>query len=279
MSHFKKGIIAGGIVVGLAISGALAGQTKAAQKEILEIPFQDKTVVSQNNDDFYQVRDVLEHTDIKVKYIDNEQRVKLVFTDKNGSSEAPLAIDAKKVYTGKGAFPYVHKDGKLYFNRGFYKTILHGSNPQWFQFRKALRLYENKPSHYLVGNLQPYKEEPKVQTVAPAVQLAAPAAKPAVTYTPVETGQATWYGSALHGNLTASGERFNMYDLTAAHKTLPFGTRVRVTNLANGSSVIVRITDRGPFAPGRIIDLSYAAAGQVGIISSGVAPVRLDIVK
>lgn len=88
-------------------------------------------------------------------------------------------------------------------------------------------------------------------------------------------GKASYYGYPFHGRKTASGERYDMHALTAAHKTLPFGTRVRV---ASGHRVVtVRITDRGPFVRGRIIDLSVAAAGRLGIFKSGVALVRLSI--
>ena len=90
-------------------------------------------------------------------------------------------------------------------------------------------------------------------------------------------GRASWYGPGFHGRTTANGERFNQNAMTAAHRSLPFGTRVKVTNLNNGRSVIVRINDRGPFAKGRVIDLSKAAAGVIGMLSSGTAPVRLQV--
>ncbi|MEB3224300.1 MAG: septal ring lytic transglycosylase RlpA family protein [Synechococcus sp.] len=92
-------------------------------------------------------------------------------------------------------------------------------------------------------------------------------------------GRASWYGPGFHGRRTASGEPFNQYALTAAHKTLPFGTRVRVTNLRNGRSVIVRINDRGPYSHGRIIDLSKGSAQQIGLVSSGVATVKLEVLN
>ncbi|BAW95770.1 putative rare lipoprotein A [[Synechococcus] sp. NIES-970] len=92
-------------------------------------------------------------------------------------------------------------------------------------------------------------------------------------------GSASWYGPGFHGRRTASGEPFNQYAMTAAHKTLPFGTRVRVTNLRNNRSVVVRINDRGPFTPGRIIDLSRGSAEQIGLVSSGVANVRIDVLN
>jgi rare lipoprotein A len=89
----------------------------------------------------------------------------------------------------------------------------------------------------------------------------------------IERGRASWYGEQFHGRRTASGEVFNMNELTAAHKTLPFGTRVRVRNLITGQDVVVRINDRGPFTKGRVIDLSRTAAEQIGLIRYGVAPV------
>jgi rare lipoprotein A len=90
-------------------------------------------------------------------------------------------------------------------------------------------------------------------------------------------GWASWYGPGFHGNRSASGEIYNQNQLTAAHRSLPFGTQVRVTNLNNNTSVIVRINDRGPFVRGRIIDLSTAAARVLGMMGSGVAPVRLEV--
>lgn len=90
-----------------------------------------------------------------------------------------------------------------------------------------------------------------------------------------QSGVASWYGGYFHGRTTANGEKYNQWAMTAAHKTLPFGTRVKVTNTRNGDSVIVRINDRGPFIAGRIIDLSKAAANDIGM--SGVAPVKVAI--
>ena len=94
-----------------------------------------------------------------------------------------------------------------------------------------------------------------------------------------EEGLASWYGHPFHGRSTSSGETYNMYDLTAAHRTLPFGVRVRVHDLENGQSVEVRINDRGPFIEGRIIDLSYAAAQAIQMVGSGTALVRLEILN
>lgn len=95
----------------------------------------------------------------------------------------------------------------------------------------------------------------------------------------LETGVASWYGPKFHGNLTANGERYDMYGLTAAHRTLPFNTVLRVENQDNGKSVIVRVNDRGPFAKNRIIDLSKKAAQEIDMIGTGTAPVRLVLMK
>jgi peptidoglycan lytic transglycosylase len=91
-------------------------------------------------------------------------------------------------------------------------------------------------------------------------------------------GVASWYGYPHHGRITASGRRFNMYELTAAHRTLPIGTRLRVTNLLNGRAVTVTVTDRGPFVKNRVLDLSYAAAREIDMIGPGTAPVQLEII-
>lgn len=95
---------------------------------------------------------------------------------------------------------------------------------------------------------------------------------------PYQVGMASWYGSYFQGKDTASGEPYNMYDLTAAHPTLPLGTMVKVTNLRNGRSIIVKVNDRGPVVPGRIIDLSYSAARALNFRNKGLAHVRLDVV-
>lgn len=93
-----------------------------------------------------------------------------------------------------------------------------------------------------------------------------------------ETGTASWYGADFHGRPTANGEIYNMHALTAAHPTLPLPSLVRVENLTNGRAVVVRVNDRGPFVHGRIIDLSKEAAGRLGFIDQGTAPVRVSLI-
>ena len=95
----------------------------------------------------------------------------------------------------------------------------------------------------------------------------------------VQSGIASWYGQEFHGRPTSNGEIYNMHELTAAHRTLPFGTVVEITNILNGRTVTVRINDRGPFVGNRIIDLSYAAARMLDMVGPGTIPIRLEVVK
>ncbi len=93
-----------------------------------------------------------------------------------------------------------------------------------------------------------------------------------------ETGVASWYGQKFHGHLTANGETYNMFAMSAAHKTLPLPSFVKVTNLNNGRTAILRVNDRGPFHDDRVIDLSYAAAMKLGVLDTGTAPVQVDVI-
>ena len=113
-------------------------------------------------------------------------------------------------------------------------------------------------------------------TVLPAPAAPKPAAKPKPAHRWFQLGAASWYGKLFQGHPTASGESFNMYDLTCAHRSLPLGSLIRVTNLRNHKSVVVRVNDRGPLPDNRIVDLSYAAASSLGF--QGVAKVGLELV-
>jgi rare lipoprotein A len=110
-------------------------------------------------------------------------------------------------------------------------------------------------------------------------EVVAPVIAKVTTLTRIKSGLASWYGSVLQNHLTASGRRFNMYELTAAHRTLPFGSKVKVTDLRNHRSVVVTITDRGVMDADRVIDLSYGAARQLHMVKAGVDPVSLDILS
>ncbi len=134
-------------------------------------------------------------------------------------------------------------------------------NFQVYTSKKGIK--SNHKSQLVGNNLAPFSGKGRI---SPPLQIAQ-----------AVTGEASWYGPGFHGRTTANGEKFNQEELTAAHRSLPFGTKVRVTNINNGRSVVVRINDRGPFAAGRVIDLSAAAARIIGMVGSGIAPVRLEI--
>jgi rare lipoprotein A len=121
---------------------------------------------------------------------------------------------------------------------------------------------------------------PEMPAPRPAPGPEAPRPAPKVAPRPAETtGTASWYGKAHHGQPTASGETYDMHALTAAHRSLPLGTRVLVTNVKNDRSVEVRINDRGPFVRGRILDLSYAAAQELGALTDGAFRVKLRVLE
>ena len=128
---------------------------------------------------------------------------------------------------------------------------------------------DKPPTHTLPREIPPIAKIPS----PPETEQAPPATSQP---TMMETGVASWYGPKFHGKLTASGEVFNQEKFTAAHQTLPWGSRVKVTNLANGKSVDVRINDRGPFGKGRIIDVSRAAARALGMVGRGITTVRVE---
>jgi rare lipoprotein A len=118
---------------------------------------------------------------------------------------------------------------------------------------------------------------PAAAVPAPSALAAAPSA-PATAGSDAMEGLAAYYSNRLDGRKTASGQVFDQNALTGAHPTLPFGTKVKVTNTKNGRSVVVRINDRGPTQPGRVIDLSRAAAGKLGMLRAGLVPVKLEVV-
>lgn len=122
---------------------------------------------------------------------------------------------------------------------------------------------------------------PEAERMVALEEAVADIADPVITesYEQIGQGEASYYGFELAGNRTASGERFNPHAFTAAHRSLPLGTKLRVTNMANGRSVIVRVNDRGPFVRSRIIDVSLGAAREIGMYQAGKAQVKLEILR
>ena len=113
----------------------------------------------------------------------------------------------------------------------------------------------------------------------PAAELPKPKLKLVPSVVRTITGEASWYGPGFYGNRTANGEVYRPGTMTAAHRTLPFGTKVRVTNLWNGRTAVIRINDRGPFVHHRVIDLGHGAASSLGLTASGIAQVRLEVLR
>ena len=142
--------------------------------------------------------------------------------------------------------------------------------------------YANAPDPASAGEIagdRPAAEATQPKPAASAVSPPAPVKGPETSGRFVQEGMAAWYGSKFNGRKTASGERFNMHICTAAHRTLPFNSLVKVTNLKSNASVVVRINDRGPFVKSRIIDLSRAAARKIGLDKTGTARVRIELAE
>ena len=131
-----------------------------------------------------------------------------------------------------------------------------------------------------LGVMSTPPDTPETQdTVSGIAVFPPPKIKTVPTVVRVITGEASWYGPGFFGNRTANGEVYQQGTMTAAHRTLPFGTKVRVTNLWNGRSEVIRINDRGPFVNHRVIDLGHGAASSLGLIASGIAQVRLEVLR
>lgn len=127
------------------------------------------------------------------------------------------------------------------------------------------------------ATLSPAQVKPVL--AAPSPELLKPKLKLVPEVVKVITGEASWYGPGFYGNLTANGEVYKRGTMTAAHRTLPFGTKVRVTNLWNGRTAVIRINDRGPFIDHRVIDLGHGAASDLGLTASGIAQVKLEVLR
>lgn len=157
---------------------------------------------------------------------------------------------------------------------------------------KPIAVWEAKPSTGAAGSAQSKNEKPaevaqNYSTAGYPRKTGTPYTIRGITYYPLqdvdhgyqEVGIASWYGTDFHSKSTANGEVYDMHDFTAAHKTLPMPTFVRVENLDNGKETVVRVNDRGPFSKGRIIDLSYAAANELEMVNSGTARVRITVLS
>ena len=143
---------------------------------------------------------------------------------------------------------------------------------------EAFQAHEPESSDLAIREVQPIQvqDQQPANPLAPSQAIASSSNRQVRSVT---TGQASWYGPGFYGGRTANGDVLRRGDFTAAHRSLPFGTKVRVTNLWNGRSTVVRINDRGPFVGHRVIDIGPGAASHLGLVASGVASVRLEVLR
>ena len=262
----------------------------SSTKNILTVQYGAKTVTCENeiiqygDFTFLPLREVLEAYGVSLSWASGEAETKVIITA--GQERFQLVLDLKKQLAygldGKEYMLY-HVDNTLYLPVHFFVQLVN-CEASWDKENALLILHENKKkeaaqiittgqtgvSYHWVMNLPTYEK-----TVASRYSGLRPSISNGEIY---ETGKASYYGGKFHGRKTASGERYDQYGITAAHKTLPFGTIVRVTAEWNQQSVDVRINDRGPFVRGRIIDLSVGAAKELGLVGKGVGNVTLEIV-
>lgn len=156
-------------------------------------------------------------------------------------------------------FPIANADGKIFKDAGKNDTIIMPVSEKRFS--------EEIDNDTIKKDTLSVEDEKKVEDILES------------TAHEISTGVVSWYGGKFHGRKTASGEKYDKDELTAAHKSLPFGTKVKVTNIRNGKSVVVEINDRGPYAKSRVLDLSQAAFSEIGHTNTGVMQVEYEIMK
>lgn len=156
-------------------------------------------------------------------------------------------------------FPIANADGKIFKDAGKNDTIIMPVSEKKFS--------EEIDNDTIKEDTLSVEDEKKVEDILES------------TAHEISTGVVSWYGGKFHGRKTASGEKYDKHELTAAHKSLPFGTKVKVTNIRNGKSVVVEINDRGPYAKSRVLDLSQAAFSEIGHTNTGVMQVEYEIMN
>ena len=226
--------------------------------------------------DYLPLREILECFGMQISWANEADQKIIVTTSAQEKYELIISPQKQEILLENQAHKYKLVDQVVYLPLEFYLDIFNCSIA-YDPVENFLIIDEEMPpadtaaedwkSYRKLRNIPLYQKTEKQVTVAET------------TYTYYQDGYASWYGSAFQNRRTASGEAFDCNKLTAAHNTLPFGTKVRVTALHNGQSVIVTINDRGPHVNNRIIDLSQAAARQIGLESKGVGLVKLEIVK
>ncbi|MEE0511798.1 MAG: septal ring lytic transglycosylase RlpA family protein [Peptococcaceae bacterium] len=255
-SHIRKFIAATAIVA----VGSVAVPMTASAQDTAYIGSGTASVSQASS--YLPLRSALNAVGVDVHWENTSAGQKIALT--YGGQTLEVSVDAVNgiLSTANGSYAYSNIGGSLHAGLDFYQSL----------FSNATVSANGYGGIYVTAN-----------DASQAITLAGVSSNNGSSaggnYTYYESGQATWYGSGAQGNYTASGEIFNMYDYTAAHKYLPFGSVVRVTDNDTGRSVVVRINDRGPFGAGRVIDLSYQAASDLGIVSKGVANVTLEVLS
>ena len=226
--------------------------------------------------DYLPLREILECFGMQISWANEADQKIIVTTSAQEKYELIISPQTQEVLLEDQAHKYKLIDQVVYLPLDFYLDVFNCSIA-YDPLENFLLIDETMPpadtaaedwdNYCELRNIPVYQKTEKQVKVAET------------TYTYYQEGYASWYGSAFQNRRTASGEAFDCNKLTAAHRTLPFGTKVRVTALHNGQSVIVTINDRGPHINNRIIDLSQAAARQIGLESKGVGLVKLEIVK
>lgn len=234
------------------------------------------SVQTVNGADYLPLRDLLECYGITISWAHEADKKVILTTGGNQKYELIFAADKQELLLDYASHPYVLVNETLYLPIEFYQDILNCA-VEYDSSSKTLVIDEARPpadideaewkSYKELRNIPVYQKTEKVKKEAEA------------TYTYYQEGYASWYGKAFQNRRTSSGEAFDVNKLTAAHRDLPFGTKVRVTALYNGQSVIVTINDRGPSRRDRVIDLSQSAARAIGLESKGVGLVKIEIVK
>ena len=275
-------------ITSFLLSLLLLSNVSYAMDNVTTVRLSKVDIIVQNMERYYPLEDVVKVLNVGENEITENGKIKLVLSEGKNSFFAIINDKDKLAYTSLGKFPYILHNKKYSFTEEFYKTVLKIDSLSWISSTNTLNIIKQPTSTKKAVHLNTDDLKNKITTVTSTVS-AAPIVQPKIEPSIIsrasvqksiyETGQATWYGEALHGNLTASGVPFDMNAMTAAHKLLPFGTEVKVTNLTNGKSVQVVINDRGPFAPGSIIDLSQAAAKEIYFFYIVVAPVQIEIIK
>ncbi len=265
-----------------------------AEETELTIEYKKQTVKCENaaiksgDVTYLPLREVLAAYGANVSWAVGEAEDKVIVTAGKNRYQMVLDLDKCEAYgLNDKVYTLKHEGNILYLPVHFY-TDLMNCDLEWNRAKCLLTLDDKEKkkesvifnpknggiSYQQVMNLPDY-----VKTAAPVVSRSASYTRAAGTGQVFEKGVASYYGAKFHGRRTSSGEAYNKDAYTAAHKTLPFGTIVRVTALWNNQSVDVKINDRGPFSHGRVIDISTAAAREIGMISKGVGQVSLEIVS